>query len=326
MPELMDPTLPIVAGTTHRLVDIGTTRLHVAEAGRGDPIVLLHGWPQHWYMWRHVIPVLAEHYRVLCVDFRGFGWSEAPPGDYSKQALADDVLALLDALGLDRVRLMGHDWGGYVGFLLCLQRPDRFEQFMPLNIIHPWLQFTAKVAASLVRLPHQVLLTAPLTGSLVLRHRPEFAKLMLWGGTRNHRAWTRAELESFSRRLQQPDRARASVLLYRTWVLHEYVPLLRGQYRDMRLHTPTLMVFGREDPAIRPHGLKGYEPYADDMAIELVPGASHYIVDERPDIVSDRALRFFAGEPASEIAAGPSTGPLDDFAPAPSWVSTPAVS
>ncbi len=315
MPELRDPTLPVVEGTRHELVDIGGSRLHVAVAGEGEPVVLLHGWPQHWYMWRHVIPVLAPHYRVLSVDLRGFGWSDAPAGDYSKQALADDILSLLNAMGLDRVRLMGHDWGGFIGFLLCMQHPDRFEQFMPLNIIHPWLRFTARVAASLWRLPHQILLTAPLTGSLVLRHRPEFAKLMLWGGTRNHRAWTSDELESFSSRLRESERARASVALYRTWVAHEYIPLLRGRYRGIRLHTPTLMVFGREDPAIRPHGLKGFEPYTDDMAIELVPGVSHYIVDERPDIVCDRALRFFAGQPAAEIAAGPPTGPLDDFAP-----------
>ena len=324
MPELRDDTLPFVEGTRHELVDIGKARLHVAQAGSGEPIVLLHGWPQHWYMWRHVIPMLAPHYRLLCVDLRGFGWSDAPRGDYSKQALADDVLALLDALELDRVRLMGHDWGGYIGFLLCMQHPERFEQFMPLNIIHPWLQFTARVAASLWRLPHQVLLTAPFSGSLVLRHLPAFAKLMLWGGTRNHRAWTAEELESFSSRLQLPERARASVALYRTWVLHEYVPLLQGRYRNLRLHTPTLMVFGREDPAIRAHGLKGYEAHTDEMAIELVPGVSHYIVDERPDVVCDRALRFFAGEPAAEIAAGPSTGPLDDFAPSPRWASAQA--
>ena len=85
--------------------------------------MLLHGWPQHWYEWRHQIPVLAEHYRVICPDLRGFGWSDAPPGGYDKETLAADVVNLLDALGLDRVKLIGHDWGGWVGFLLCIDPP-----------------------------------------------------------------------------------------------------------------------------------------------------------------------------------------------------------
>jgi pimeloyl-ACP methyl ester carboxylesterase len=88
----------------HRRVTVGDgTRLHVAEAGAGAPLVLLHGWPQHWWAWRHVIGPLAQEHRVLCPDLRGLGWSDAPPGSYTKEAWASDLLALLDALDLDRV-------------------------------------------------------------------------------------------------------------------------------------------------------------------------------------------------------------------------------
>ena len=80
-------------------------RFHVAEAGAGEPIVLLHGWPQHWWIWRHLVPLLAPHARLVMIDLRGFGWSDAPPGGYDKQTLADDLLAVLDALGLERVGL-----------------------------------------------------------------------------------------------------------------------------------------------------------------------------------------------------------------------------
>src|SRR4051794_33022829 len=77
---------PEVEGVEHRYVDAGGLRMHVAEAGpQGEPIMLLHGWPQHWYLWRDVIPPLAEEYRVIAPDLRGFGWSDAPPDGYDKE-------------------------------------------------------------------------------------------------------------------------------------------------------------------------------------------------------------------------------------------------
>src|SRR5215212_4961379 len=111
--------LPLVEGVTHRDVDTPRLRFHVAEAGPadGDPVLMLHGWPQHWYMWRHQIPVLSERFRVIVPDMRGFGWSEAPPRGYDKRELAEDFISLMDELDLDRVCVMGHDWGGWCGFL-----------------------------------------------------------------------------------------------------------------------------------------------------------------------------------------------------------------
>src|ERR671916_187124 len=82
----MSPLLPNVDGVEHRYIEARGLRFHVAEAGAGEPVVLLHGWPQHWYEWREVIGPLAAHYRVICPDLRGFGWSEAPPGGAPSRA------------------------------------------------------------------------------------------------------------------------------------------------------------------------------------------------------------------------------------------------
>ena len=129
--------LPQLDGVTHRTVAARGLRFHVAEAGAGEPIVLLHGWPQHWWMWRHVVPLLAPHARLVMIDLRGFGWSDAPPGGYDKQTMADDVLAVLDALGLRRVCLVGHDWGAWIGFLACVAAPERFAAFLALGAPRP---------------------------------------------------------------------------------------------------------------------------------------------------------------------------------------------
>ena len=117
--------LPRVDGVTHRTVRARGIDFHLAEAGSGEDVVLcLHGWPQHWYEWRHLMPALADRHRVLALDLRGFGWSDAPRDGYVKEDMATDVLAVLDELGLDRVKLVGHDWGGWIGFLLCLREPQ----------------------------------------------------------------------------------------------------------------------------------------------------------------------------------------------------------
>lgn len=98
--------LPALPGVEHRWLDVsgggGRVRLHVAEAGSGAPVLLLHGWPQHWWCWRRVIERLRGHYRLLVPDLRGFGWSEAPGTGYSAIGFASDAVGLLDALGLTR--------------------------------------------------------------------------------------------------------------------------------------------------------------------------------------------------------------------------------
>ena len=86
-------SFPHVAGVEHRFLDAGGLRMHLAEAGEGRPIVMLHGWPQHWYLWRRLIPLLAPQARLLCPDLRGFGWTEAPRRGYNRETMAEDVLA-----------------------------------------------------------------------------------------------------------------------------------------------------------------------------------------------------------------------------------------
>ncbi len=82
--------MPDVDGVQHRFVDVEGIRLHVAEAGEGEPLLMLHGWPQNWFMWRHLVPALGGRYRLLMPDLRGFGWSDAPASGYGTERLATD--------------------------------------------------------------------------------------------------------------------------------------------------------------------------------------------------------------------------------------------
>ena len=159
----MSREMPHVDGVEHRQVVANGIRIHLAEAGDpgAPPVICLHGWPQHWYLWRNLIGPLAESRRVICPDLRGLGWSEAPRDGYEKEGLTDDLLALLDVLEIERASLVGHDWGGFVTFLACLRQPERFDRHVALNVAPPLARRTARTFASAWRFWYQVVFASP---------------------------------------------------------------------------------------------------------------------------------------------------------------------
>src|ERR1700754_2881645 len=284
---------PQVDGVRHRYVETRGQRFHLAEAGEGDDVVLcLHGWPQHWYEWRFLLPRLAAAgYRAVAMDLRGFGWSDAPPDGYEKENLVDDALAVLDALGIERVDLVGHDWGGWIGFLLCLRAPERVRRYLALNILTPWPSRRAAVPETW-RFFYQWLVMAPVLGYR-LHASGSFVPKVLVGGSTVREVWDEETLRAFADNLAEPARARAAVQMYRTFNLREVGPIIAGRYEDARLTVPTRLVFGIDDMALRPRLLAGYDRPADEMEVELGEGCGHFIVDAPPDLVAARARQHF---------------------------------
>ncbi len=290
--------LPPVEGVSHRFVDVRGVRLHVAEAGPpgAPPAVLLHGWPQHWYEWRKLIPPLSQEYRVLCPDLRGFGWSQAPARGYGKEQLARDVLALFDELGLEQVRLAGHDWGGWVGFLVCLFAPERVHSYVACNIAHPFATASPRASAAMWRLWYQWAIAAPGLGARAvdsLATRDGAMRRWLGAGPP---AWNDAETGIFLDQFAEPDRVRASVQLYRSFQTRDLPAMAFGRYRRLApLRPPVLMLYGTGDHIIRDVHIEGLERFAPHASLERVD-SGHFIVDERPDLVLDRARAHFARE------------------------------
>jgi pimeloyl-ACP methyl ester carboxylesterase len=285
--------LPHVDGVTHRTVRARGIDFHVAEAGAGDDVVLcLHGWPQHWYMWRQLMPALADRHRVLALDLRGFGWSDAPRDGYEKEEMATDVLAVLDELGLERVKLVGHDWGGWIGFLLCLRAPQRFERYLALSIPMPWVRVRNAIG-QLPRFLYQQPIVAPLLGYR-LHRGGKLVPRVLVGGSTVKDVWGEAEIRVFADRFTEPARARAAVQVYRVFNLREVPAIVRGRYAQSRLTVPTLLIMGGDDFVTGPRLLAGYQRQAEQMEVEFVPGCGHFVPDERPELVAERARDFFA--------------------------------
>lgn len=288
---------PELDGVQHRFVKASGLRMHVAEAGNGEPLLLLHGFPQHWWGWYRVLPALAEHYRVICPDLRGAGWTDAPRAGYTSEQLVADVVALLDALGLDRVRVMAHDWGALVGFLLCLYHPQRVERYISLAIPHPFLRFNLRLMTALPRLWFQWAIATPVVGPFLLsRGRQPLASYLLDHYTSDRSAFTPRDRELFMAPFRDPARARAGSALYRNFIQPIFLRVISGRYRRKRLTTPTLILYGSEDPNMTAAILDGYQGHADDLTLEEVDSASHFIADEKPQVIIDRALEFFAAD------------------------------
>jgi pimeloyl-ACP methyl ester carboxylesterase len=288
----MPRPLPVLAGVEHHFIDLPGHRMHVADSGSGDPVLLLHGWPQNWWEWRRLVPRMSESFRVICPDFRGCGWSDVPRGGYDKETLATDVLALMDHLELPKVRLIGHDIGGYVAFLICLKAPERITHCLTLNTGHPFTRPVPPAILTFWRFWYWPLLGAPVLGPWVVRHGV-FPRLLRRWFTADRAGWSTEDAEIFDGWIGDPAHAVASSKLYRSYLLRDSPGVLVGRYRTERLIVPTLMLHGTEDRILRLPFLGGYEPYAEDMRVEAVPGAGHFVGEEMPELVAERALDFF---------------------------------
>lgn len=281
------PTLPSVPGVEHQQVDAGGVELHVATAGPADghPVVLLHGWPQNWWLWRHQLPALAAAgHRVLAFDLRGFGWSATPQRGYDKEQLAADVLAALDTLGIEEFSAAGHDWGGWVAQLLALHHPRRVRRLAVINIT-PVFGDTRRTLPNAWRLAYQLPLATPVVGAAV--QRSPLLGRMLVGVAPEAR-------EIYVAPFREPDRARAGGLVYRDFLRRDLPASARGAYAGKRLSAPMLVLHGTDDPVVRRSMVEGFRDHADDVRIEWIPGAGHFVVDERPEVVTEHLLEHFA--------------------------------
>jgi pimeloyl-ACP methyl ester carboxylesterase len=127
-----------VAEVDHHHADLGDVRLHYVTAGAGFPVVLLHGWPQSWYEWRHIIPGLADRFRVIAPDLRGLGDSSRPADGYDKKTVGNDIWRLVsEVLGIGEFYLVGHDWGGPTAYAVAAAHPQAVRKLVILDVTIP---------------------------------------------------------------------------------------------------------------------------------------------------------------------------------------------
>jgi pimeloyl-ACP methyl ester carboxylesterase len=281
---------PPLPGVVHIDVRVQFDRWHVATAGDPDapPIVLLHGWPQHWWMWRKVIPALAKEHRVYAPDLRGFGWSDAPEGRYSKMGLACDVEHLLDALELDTCTLVGHDWGGFVAWLTAIRAPERIDRLVVMSIINPWRVPTGRPAMSAIVASYQVPTISPL---LRTRVQPRVVRTIFQLGFDRRHPLSDEDIRLYAEQYRRPGHAAAASAVYRTFLTRELQALLRGRYAGRRVDgIPVTMAAGGADALTGPHCFAGAEKHVSDLTTHVIEGAGHFVPEEKPREVAEIIL------------------------------------
>jgi pimeloyl-ACP methyl ester carboxylesterase len=239
-------------------------------------------------MWAPLVPSLAGQRRVLVPDLRGFGRSSAPPGGYDKHTLARDILELADSEGIDRFAVVGHDWGGWIAWLLALEHPDRVTRFAALDVPPP-----RGLDLSPLRLPaqalfstYQLVIASPVAGERLVRSERLIRAFIRASAARPIPA---GALDRYASAVTPPERARASVALYRTFLMRELPALARRAYSNGELRVPGLALMGERSAITRLMGAPSPSPM---LQVQTIAGAGHFLVDEAPDEVRDRLLAF----------------------------------
>jgi pimeloyl-ACP methyl ester carboxylesterase len=268
-------------------VEARGVQFHVTEAGPADgrPVLALHGWPQHHCAYRDLLADPPPGLRIIAPDLPGYGWSGPAPHKWAKEDVASDLLALLDALGLDRVLLVGHDWGAYVGYRMVLRAPERFDGFLAMNMAHPWIT-RRSVLPRLWRLAYQIPVA---TFGVTVHQRTKFVEKVIFGiGSNLDPETTRV----FADRFRDPVCARTARDTYRTFVTRE-IPQNAKNPETRRATVPIRALFGLGDAAVHPSWVAAETANADDYTLETVD-ASHFVIDERPDLVRAKLIALAA--------------------------------
>lgn len=263
-------------------IEINGLRLNVYDEGTGEPVLLLHGFPDSNSLWRGVIPNLVDNgYRVIAPDQRGFGESDAPSGveNYDIELLAKDAVAVLDELGVEKTRLVAHDWGAMIGWLLAGTYPERFRSYVAISVGHP----SAYAAAGFEQkkkgwYPLFFQLRGVAEEAFMANNWAIFRKTV-----NNH-----PELERWIRDLSRPGRLSAGMEWYRA----NLCKLWHCEFPRVRI--PVFGIWSTADVALAEDQMISSASYVDaSWHYERMERVSHWIPLDEPDRLSELILAYY---------------------------------
>lgn len=277
--------------------------MQVARAGqgKGNPlIVMLHGFPECWYSWRHQLRALAPHFECVAPDLRGYGETDAPIGveNYSLDKLIGDVADLIEACGHRRAIVMAHDWGGAIAWATALQRPELVERLIVMNCPH-----LKKFRDNLRGNPRQMLRSwyilffqLPWLPEALLRAR-DFAilKRSLRDSAVQKSAFSDDDLAHFRAAFRNPYSVTAAINYYRALFRDNVRNRKNPEWMERTISAPTMVIWGEQDVALRKEltfGMK--ELFTGPFEIHYVSDSGHWVQQEKPELVNGYLLKFLA--------------------------------
>ena len=291
----------------HSFAPVNGIRLHCAESGSGaNLVILLHGFPEFWYSWRHQLTALSGSHHVVAPDLRGYNLSCRPPRtvDYRMDRLVKDVVGLIDHFGAERAAIVGHDWGAGIAWALAERHPERVSKLAIMQV-PPAAAWRANMTLrQLFRSWYMLLFQVPSLPEWIIS-RNNFAAVdrMFTESVGRQGSFTPADIKLYKEALQRPGALTAALAYYRANARHlspredEAKPALGHAKRDRRIRVPTLFIFGEQDQAIVPETVRGVERYISATYQELrIPESGHWVQNEAADEVNRALLKFLADE------------------------------
>jgi pimeloyl-ACP methyl ester carboxylesterase len=288
------PNLPEGFADTFRsrYVDAGEVRLHAVTGGDGPPLLLIHGWPGSWYYWRLVMPALARHFEVVAVDQRGIGLSDKPEEGYDAGTLADDLVALMDALGHERFAVVGVDTGMLIGYALAADHPDRVERVAlgeaPLPGITPPfpLILPDQLKDRLWHIPFNQLAE---TNEKLVREREDIFFGAEFSASAGTNKLPKEAVDYYVQGLTDPEALHGSFQLYRAFGV---TAAQNEQRKARRLTMPVLAMGGAESSG--EGAANTMKLVADDVQTLVIPGIGHWLAEQAPEEMTAALTAFLA--------------------------------
>lgn len=278
----------------HEYRTVNGVRLHCAVAGTGPLIVLLHGFPEFWYSWRHQIPALAEHFTVVAPDMRGYNKSEKPAciDDYVLPTLVEDVVQLIQSFGHERAIVAGHDWGAVVAWETALTRLEVVAKLIILNVPHPRI-----FVQNLLTNPRQML-RSWYTGFFQLPVLPEAAlssnkyaaiEQAIRGMAVYKERFPDEVIQQYKDAAARPGALTSAINYYRA---NARRGLFKLAGEDPTVRVSTLVIWGEQDAALGKELNDGLERYVPNLTLHFIPDASHWVQQDQPDLVNQYILNY----------------------------------
>jgi len=281
----------------HRDIITNGIRMHYVTQGTGPLVVLLHGFPEFWYSWRHQIPFLAEHgYTVVAPDLRGYNDTDKPRTGYSVSTLLRDIVGLIKGLGQEKAIIVGHDWGGALAWTFAQRYPQMTERLVVLNAPHPRAFMRELRTAKQLRKSWYIFsFQIPWLPEFILgRGHAAMIGKMLYASAVQKSAFPQDVLAHYRDAMSKPGALRAAINYYRA-TFRKSLGVGGVSKAATTISAPTLLIWGDQDIALGIELTRGLELWVPNLQIRHLPDSGHWVQQEKPDTVNALLLGFLKG-------------------------------
>ena len=283
------------SGWQHHFIETNNIRLHCVVQGEGKLVVLLHGFPEFWYSWRHQIPALAKHFKVVVPDLRGYNDSDKPKGGYDLDTLSADIGGLVQSLGYLKAHVVGHDWGGAIAWNLAQKFPTMLDRLAVLNAPHPY-RLMQELGSNLDQLRRSWYLLAfqvpALPEWLIQQNLPNIVKTLFQDQAVRKGAFTQIDTELYQAALEKPGALSAVLGSYRQ-LLSPQTWLANWGRSPLPITVPTLVLWGEDDVFFPPKLMEGMDSLVTaPLQLKLLSHCGHWVQQEAPQTVNRELLDF----------------------------------